>query len=370
MKLKKIAAVLTTAALLLVGFAGCGGSSPSESTGEESAATNEEADAGEGAATISVGLVTDVGGVNDQSFNQSAWEGLQRFGGDTGSIVNYVESKDESGYAPNIETFIDQGTDLIWGVGFMLGDAFAQAGNDNPEQQFAIVDYAYAPEDVPNNNVTGVVFATEECSFLVGYVAGKMSETGKVGHINGIASGTMETFAVGYYAGVLTANPDAQIMGQYSGSFSDPAAGKNIANQYYADGADIIFSAAGATGNGAIEAAKEQGKWAIGVDMDQNYIAPDNVLTSALKRVDNALYDVSTQMLDGSFVGGTTQVYNLKNDGVGYATTGDHIPAEILAEVEAIKADIIAGNLKVPATAAELEAQFPGKYNLPPVEEQ
>jgi basic membrane protein A len=180
----------------------------------------------------------------------------------------------------------------------------------------------------------------------------------------------METFAVGYYAGVLTANPDAQIMGQYSDSFSDPAAGKNIANQYYADGADIIFSAAGATGNGAIEAAKEQGKWAIGVDMDQNYIAPENVLTSALKRVDNALYDVSTKMLNGTFEGGITEYYSLKNDGVGYATTGDHIPADILAEVETIKSDIIAGSLKVPATAAEIEAQFPGKYNLPPVEGQ
>ncbi|MDR2133280.1 MAG: BMP family ABC transporter substrate-binding protein [Clostridiales Family XIII bacterium] len=370
MKFKKILAVLMTAGLLLTSFAACGGgASNSSGEGEGEASTEAEAEA-EVAETISVGLVTDVGGVNDQSFNQSAWEGLQRFRADTGSKVSYIESKDESGYAPNIETFIDQGTNLIWGVGFMLGDAFAQAGLDNPDQQFALVDYAYAPEDIPNKNVTGVVFATEECSFLVGYVAGKMSETGKVGHINGIASSTMETFAVGYYAGVLTANPDVQIMGQYSNSFSDPAAGKNIANQYYADGVDIIFSAAGATGNGAIEAAKEQGKWAIGVDMDQNYIAPDNVLTSALKRVDNALYDVSTKMLNGTFEGGGTEMYNLKNDGVGYATTGDHIPADILAEVEAVKNDIIAGNLKVPATAAELEAQFPGKYDMPPVEEQ
>ena len=257
MRFRKIMAVLMTAGLLLTAFAGCGGGSTSEGEGETGdAKTNAESDAEDGAKTISVGLVTDVGGVNDQSFNQSAWEGMQRFCADTGSNVSYIESKDESGYAPNIETFVDQGSDLIYGVGFMLGDAFAQAGKDNPDQQFAIVDYAYTPEDVPNNNVTGIVFATEECSFLVGYIAGKMSETGKVGHINGIASGTMETFAVGYYAGVLTANPDAKIMGQYSGSFSDPAAGKNIANQYYADGADIIFSAAGATGNGAIEAAK------------------------------------------------------------------------------------------------------------------
>jgi basic membrane protein A len=156
-------------------------------------------------------------------------------------------------------------------------------------------------------------------------------------------------------------------MGQYSGSFGDPAAGKAIANQYYADGADIIYQAAGGTGAGVIEAARELGKWAIGVDMDQNYIAPDNVLTSALKRVDNAIYDISDMMRKGTLQGGSTLLYNLKNNGVGYATTGNHIPPEVITEVEAIKAKIIAGQVKVPANAAELNAQFPGKYNMPAV---
>ena len=343
---------LLTAALLAAGlaFAGGGGQQAKSSGG------------------FKVGFVTDVGGVNDQSFNQSAWEGLQRFGKEAGADVSYIESRDESNYAPNIDTFADQNCDLIWGVGFMLGDAFAQAGKDYPKHQFAIVDYAYSPDQVPNKNVTGVVFAAEQCSFLVGYIAGKMTKTGKVGHINGIASPTMESFAVGYYAGVLTANPNVQIMGQYSGSFGDPAAGKNIANQYFADGADIIYSAAGATGNGAIEAAREQNKWAIGVDMDQNYIAPNNVLTSALKRVDNALYDVSDMARKGTLQGGSTLLYDLKNNGVGYATTGNHIPKNVIDEVEAIKAKIIAGQQKVPASAKELAAMFPGKYNMPAVE--
>jgi basic membrane protein A len=317
---------------------------------------------------IKVGLVTDVGGVNDQSFNQSAWEGLQRFGKDTGANVSYIESRDESSYAPNIDTFADQNCSLIWGVGFMLGDSFAQAGKDYPGQQFAIIDYAYSPDQVPNKNVTGVVFAAEECSFLVGYIAGKVKKTNKVGHVNGIASPTMESFAVGYYAGVLTANPNIQIMGQYSGSFGDPAAGKNIARQYFADGADIIYHAAGGTGAGVIEAAKELNKWAIGVDMDQNYIAPDNVLTSALKRVDNAIYDVSDMVRKGTLQGGSTLLYNLKNNGVGYATTGNHIPSAVITEVENIKAKIISGQLKVPASAGELQAMFPGKYNMPAVE--
>jgi basic membrane protein A len=324
-----------------------------------------EAGAQSSAQPVKIGLVTDVGGVNDQSFNQSAWVGLQRFRDDTGLEVRYIESRDESNYAPHFETFVDDNYSLIWGVGFMLGDALAQAGRDYPNNQFAIVDISYSPDQVPNNNVVGVVFAAEECSFLVGFIAGKVSKTGKVGHVNGIASPTMESLAVGYYAGVLAANPDAQIMGQYSGSFGDPAAGKAIANQYFADGADIIYAAAGGTGAGVIEAAREQNKWAIGVDMDQNYIAPNNVLTSALKRVDNAVYDVSDMLRQGTLQGRSTLLYDLKNNGVGYAITGNHIPQDVIAEVEAVKAKIVSGELKVPATAAEINAQFPGKYNLP-----
>jgi basic membrane protein A len=292
---------------------------------------------------------------------------LQRLRTETGVTVSYIESLDESNYAPNIDTFVDQHCDLIWGVGFMLGDAFAQAGKDYPNQQFAIIDYAYDASQVPHKNLTGVVFAAQECSFLVGYIAGKVSKTGKIGHVNGISSPTMESFAVGYYAGALTANPNIEIMGQYAGSFGDPAAGKNIANQFYAAGADIIYHAAGGTGAGVIEAAREQGKWVIGVDMDQNHIAPNNVLTSALKRVDNALYDVSDSIRTGSFVGGGTLLYNLKNNGVGYATTGNHIPADVIGEVEAIKGKIISGEQQIPATASELNALFPGKYNLPAV---
>ncbi|MDR0569538.1 MAG: BMP family ABC transporter substrate-binding protein [Spirochaetaceae bacterium] len=332
---------------------------------------NTGASAGPGGASapaFKVGLVTDVGGVNDQSFNQSAWMGLQRFRDSVGAQASYIEAKDESTYAPNIDTFVDGKNNLIWGVGFMLGDALQQAGKDYPNQQFAIIDYAYSPEQVPNKNVTGVLFAAEECSFLVGYIAGKITKTGKVGHINGVASPNMENFAVGYYAGVLVANPEVHIMGQYAGSFADPAAGKAIANQYYADGADIIYAAAGATGFGAIEAAKEQNKWVIGVDMDQNYIAPNNVLTSALKRVDIAIYDVSDMARQGNLQGGSTLFYDLKNNGVGYATTGNHIPQEIIEQVEAIKAKIISGEQKVPATAAEINAMFPGKYDMASVE--
>lgn len=350
MHIKKTLAIVMAACLLLVSFAGCVSQTPSP------------------AAKTTIGLITDVGGVNDQSFNQSAWEGLKKLDADLGTDSTYIESKTETDYHANIETFVDQKRDLIWGIGFMLGDAIAEAGKNNPDNQFAIIDYAYSDDQVPNKNVTGVVFKAEQCSFLVGYIAGKMTETGKVGHINGMPSPTMESFAVGYYAGVRYANPDCVIMGQYAGDFNDVPKGKAIANQYYADGCDIIYSACGNTGNGAIEAAKEKGLWAIGVDKDQNYLAPENVLTSALKRVDVAVYDVSKKMSEGKLTGGETLVYSLENDGVGYSTTGNFIPQTIIDEVEALKKDIKDGKLTVPASYAELEAMFPGIYDMPPAE--
>jgi basic membrane protein A len=359
MKGKKLLAFTIVIVLALGVLAGCSGNNGSANKTTTPAAADKS--------KVSIGLVTDVGGVNDQSFNQSAWSGLKKFGQDTGADVNYIESKDASNYKPNIETFLSQNRGLIWGVGFMMGDTVQAEAKANPNTQFAIIDYAYDPKDVPNNNITGCVFAAQESSFLVGYIAGKMTKTNIVGHINGVISTTMENFAVGFYAGVLTANPKCKILGQYSNSFSDPAAGKNIANQYYAQGADIIYSAAGATGNGAIEAAKEQNKWAIGVDQDQNYLAPKNVLTSAMKRVDTAVYNVSKMYADGTLKGGQTLTYDLANNGVGYTTTGNFIPKNVINEVEAIKAKIISGEIKVPSTAAEINKEFPHKYNMPAV---
>jgi len=311
-------------------------------------------------------LITDVGGVNDQSFNQSAWRGLSWLSNDTGATASYLESKAQPDYSAHIKTAVDTNPKLIWVTGYMMGGAIKQAGIDYPKQQFAIVDYTYNADEIPNKNVTGVIFAAEECSYLVGYIAGRMTKTGIVGHVNGIGAPIMQSFAVGFYAGVWKARPDAEILGEYSGSFGDPAKGMAIANRYYAAGADIIYAAAGGTGAGVIEAAKERDKWAIGVDIDQNYLAPDNILTSALKRVDNAVYDISAQALAGNLGGGGTKIYNLKNEGVDYATTGNHIPAKIIKEVDAIRADIIAGKIKVPSTVAEINALYPGRYNLPP----
>ncbi len=301
------------------------------------------------AASLRIAMVTDVGGVNDQSFNQSAWEGLKRAEKDFNIQVAYKESKQDADYGPNMETLTDAGYDLIWGIGFLMGDAIKETAEINPDQKYAIIDFSYGPETP--KNVACAVFQEEEPSFLVGYIAGKMTKTNKVGFVGGIKFPLIEKFEYGYMAGVKLANPDAEVLRQYAESFTDAAKGKAITNNMYQQGADIVFHASGGVGDGVIEAAKEKGKWAIGVDKDQNFLAPDNVLTSAMKRVDNAIYDIGKRLMEGQFAGGDTVVYNLKNDGVGIAPTSDkHVPADILTEVDGLIGKIKAGEIVVPAT--------------------
>ena len=310
------------------------------------------------AGELSVGMITDVGGVNDQSFNQSAWEGLQRAEKELGVKVSYIESRQDADYGPNLETMLDAGTDLIWGIGFKMADAALEAANNNPDQKYAVIDFAW--DDTPKNLI-GVVFKAEEASFLVGYIAAKMTTTGKVGFIGGMSFPVIWGFEYGFRAGVLYGNKDVEILSQYAESFTDAAKGKSIANSMYQQGADIVFHAAGGVGDGLIEAAKEQGKWAIGVDRDQNYLAPDNVLTSAMKRVDNAMFNISKELTEGVWKGGQTVSYGLAEGGVDIAPTSSmHVPADLLAEVEAVKARIISGEIVVPyskETFAEFEAK-------------
>uniref|UniRef100_UPI00260D5D2E BMP family ABC transporter substrate-binding protein n=1 Tax=Oceanispirochaeta sp. TaxID=2035350 RepID=UPI00260D5D2E len=302
----------------------------------------------------SVTMVTDVGGVNDQSFNQSAWEGLQRAGNELNLDVSYKESKQNADYMPNMESALDDGNDLIWGIGFMMADAIMEAAQNNPDQKYAIIDSAF--EDSPPNLV-GVVFQAAQGSYLVGYIAGRMTETQRVGFIGGIKFFLIEEFEYGFKAGVKQAGADIEVISQYAESFTDAAKGKSIANSMYQQGADIIFHAAGGVGNGLIEAAKEQGKWAIGVDRDQNDLAPDNVLTSAMKRVDNGIFNLSKDLAEGNFPGGTTVAYGLAEGGVGIApSSSKHVPADILADVEKLEKMIIAGEFVVPNTADSYEA--------------
>jgi len=324
--------ILSVALLLVIALVSC---QPQQQTVQVSATPQ-----------LAMAMVTDVGGVNDQSFNQSAWEGHLRARNELGLRVSYLESNQAADYRRNIATLIDANNDLIWGIGFLMGDVILEEAQANPTQKFAIIDYAY--ENTPSNLV-GVVFREQEPSFLVGYIAGKMTQSNKIGFIGGIRFALIEKFEFGFRAGVALANPNAEVFVQYAESFTDAAAGKAIANQFYQQGADIVFHAAGGVGDGVIEAAREQGRWAIGVDRDQNDLAPDNVLTSAMKRVDNAIFNVGRALSEGRFPGGTTVEYGLAEGGVGIAPSSNkHVPANILSEVANLERQIISGQLRVP----------------------
>ena len=289
---------------------------------------------------VKVGVITDVGGVNDGSFNQSAWEGLTRANEELGITTNYLESHTDSDYIPNLETFIDEEYDLIICIGYQLADAMREEAEANPDQKFAIVDDATCAD---LDNVTCLMFEQAQASYLVGYVAGLTTKSNTIGFVLGMSTGVMNQFGYGYCAGALDANPDVKILQNNANSFGDTAAGKTAANNMIADGADVIFHAAGATGLGAIDACKEAGIWAIGVDSDQSPLAPETILTSALKRVDNACYDATKKTILGTLEGGV-ETYDLAAGGVDIAPTTDNLSKDVLEKIEDAKKDIIAGS--------------------------
>ena len=305
------------------------------------------------------GLVTDVGGVNDGSFNQSAWEGLQRAAEEFGIEANYLESSTDADYTPNIETFIDEEYDLIISVGYMLADATKAAAEANPDCKFAIIDDA----SIDLDNVTCLMFRQEQGSYLVGYVAGLMTESNNIGFVIGMANDTMNQFGYGYCAGALDANPDITIQQFNVNSFADSATGKTNANTAITNGADIIFHAAGATGLGVIEACQEAGIKAIGVDSDQSSIAPDTIITSAMKRVDISVYDSVVALMDGTLEGGV-KTYDLAAGGVDIAPTQDLLPEEVIKAVDEVKEKIISGEITVPSNKEEFEAAHGDAYEL------
>lgn len=308
-------------------------------------------------ASLKVGMVTDVGGVNDQSFNQSAWEGLQKAKKELGIKASYQESKQDADYPTNLETLLDAKNDMIWGIGFKMADAILYQAKMNPNQKYGIIDYSYGNKTP--KNVVGVMFKAEEPSFLAGYVAAKMSKTGVIGFVGGMSVPIIHSFQYGFKAGAKHANPKITILEQYAESFTDAAKGKAIANQMYAKKADVVFHAAGAVGDGVIEASKEQNKMAVGVDRDQNYLAPKNVITSSMKRVDNAIYNVVKDLKANKFLGGTTIEYGLKDGGVALApTTSKIVPANIMKEVDELQKQIISGQIKVPATLKDYSAKY------------
>ena len=327
------------------------------SSEEETEAETEEDIDGTG---FKIGMVTDVGGVNDGSFNQSAWEGLQRAGEAFGCEVKYIESKGDADYVPNIESFLDEDYDLIVCVGYMMADAVRDAAELYPDQKFAIIDDA---SNADLDNVTCMMFEQEQASYLVGLAAGYTTESNIVGFVTGAANETMNSFGYGYCAGVLDANPDATIHQYNANNFGDASGGKTAVNTMVTKGADVVFHAAGGTGIGVIDGCKENKIWAIGVDSDQSPLAPETILTSALKRVDNACYDATKKTILGTLEGGV-ETYDLAAGGVDIAPTKDNLSKDVLEKIEKAKKDIIAGDLVVPKNQEEFEEKYGDVYEL------
>jgi basic membrane protein A len=304
-----------------------------------------------------VGMVSDVGGIDDKSFNENTWKGLQDAADQLGVEATFLESQAQADYENNITEFAEQGYDMIITVGFLLGDATAKMAEQYPDIKFAIVDYAY---DLPIPNVQGIVFSTDEAAFCVGYLAAAMADLAdpadpKVGHVSGMEIPTVTIFNVGYESGIKYYNEkygkDVQFLGVYVGDFEAPDQGKVQGNSLIDEGVDVICGVGGKTGNGGLTAAKERGKLGVGVDVDQYFTLPneqDILVTSTIKRLDNAVFGVIEAAVEDNFGGGTNYVGTLTNEGVGWAPFHDleaQVPDNIKADLEQIKADIIAGKI-------------------------
>lgn len=349
-------------------IAACGGSDTVEETVEVVEEPAESLDSPATTAaptttagpTASIGMVYDIGGRGDLSFNDMAYAGLEKAIAELGVDAVDLEPNDGGENRPELLTLLaDQGKDLIIGVGFLFADAITEVATANPGTYFGIVDSAVEP-----GNVSGLLFAEEEGSYLVGVAAGLKTTTKKVGFIGGVEFPLIQKFEAGFVAGVLASCADCTVDVKYVtyppdfGGFTDAAKAKEIALAQYEEGADVIYHAAGGAGNGLFEAAKEVSEstgskvWAIGVDADQaktvsSELAP-YILTSMLKRVDVAVYETIKAVVDGTFAGGP-KVFDLSVDGVGYSTTGGYID-DIVNELESYKAKIISGEISVPAT--------------------
>ncbi len=349
----------TTAALagavFMIAGCGCGGTQAGTDNNSTSQLGNPSGGSGTGQKTgkaIKVGIVFDSGGRGDKSFNDSAWRGVEMAMKDFNiGKPNGVESKQAKDYETNLDTLASAGYDLVFAVGISQNKALETVAAKYPNVKFAIVD---AVVDKPN--VRSLTFTEQEGSFLAGYLAGLMTKSNKIGFVGGQQLDLIKKFQYGYQAGAKTANPDVEILpAKYTDSWDDIDKGKAAANVLFSSGADIVYSAAGRCGLGVINAAKDAGKYAIGVDSDQDDVAKGTVLTSMIKRVDNAVYNTIKDTVSDKFTPGQ-KIYSLKDNGVGLSemkNTKDKIGKDNLAKIDAISAKIKDGSIKVPATEAE-----------------
>ncbi|WP_077358204.1 BMP family lipoprotein [Virgibacillus halodenitrificans] len=344
-------------------LAACGSGSDKEEkeSGGDSGSSKEAANE-----DFSAAMVTDIGGVDDKSFNQSAWEGLQEWGKENGlekgNGFDYAQSNEKADYIPNLNRLIRDEYDLIFGIGFELKEDLQKVAKQYPDTHFALVD-----DTIEADNAVSITFKEHIGSFLVGVAAAQKTETNKLGFVGGVDSPLINKFESGFIAGAKSVNPDIEVEVEYAESFGDPAKGKIIASNMYNNGIDIIYHASGGTGNGVFNEAKdikqndpERKIWVIGVDRDQHeegQIGDHNVtLTSMVKRVDVAVKNVTEQAMNGEFPGGEKLEFGLEEDAINVATTNeDAMTKEIADSVNEWKEKILNGDVEVPQTHEELK---------------
>jgi basic membrane protein A len=357
---KKLYLVLSLILVATLALSAC--APKEEAAPAEEVAPAEEADPAEESAegeasTFKVAMLTDLGGLAGseevKGFSDLGWDALKQAESELGVEITLLEAKELADLEPNLIKMASEGYDVVVGVGFLFTDAMTAVAPQFPDTKFIIVDSV-----VDQPNVASLVFAEEQGSFLVGAIAAGMSQTGTIGFIGGMESALIEKFEAGYIAGARAINPDIVVLSGYTGSFTDVAAGKELSLTQYGQGADIIYAAAGSCGLGTIEAAKENGFYAIGVDTNQDGIAPGSVLTSMLKHVEVAVFNSIKGAYEGNFVPGIT-TYDLSVGGVGYSPmeyTKDAVPAELLTTVDGLAQRIINGEIVVPTTVEEANA--------------
>jgi len=317
------------------------------------------------AGPTTVGFVTDIGGIDDKSFNQGTWEGLKAYGKENGmkegKEFKFLQSTAEADYVPNLSTFADEGLNLVVATGFLFNKAVGEVATQYPKQKFLIIDSIVKDKGgklLPN--VANVVFAEHEGSFLVGVAAGLKAKADKksiVGFVGGMQFPLIQKFEAGFEQGVKAVFPTCKVVVDYSGDFANPGKGQALAAKQYGEGAYVVFQAAGATGNGVIKEAKERSqrgdlRWVIGVDKDQFddglYASGKSaVLTSMVKRAGMAAHDVALMTRGGKFPGGQVLTFALKNKGVGIPANNPNLSSDILKRIATYEAQIASGKLKV-----------------------
>jgi basic membrane protein A len=323
------------AVAVVVAAAGCGSSGSSGSGGSSSSGS---------APQITIGLVTDIGGLNDRSFNHLAFMGLQNAEKQLGIKGDVLQSSSSADYIPNLQTAAAHGDKLVIAVGFLMESAVEKAAKAFPNTDFAIID---SGPTKPIPNLKSLLFHEQDGGYMAGYLAGLVTKTNVVSTVGGQKIPPVDHYIAGFQAGAKAANPGVKTLNAYSQSFTNQAACKELALNQISQHSDVVFQVAGGCGLGALSAAKEKNVWGVGVDADQSYLGT-YILTSAVKKVDVAVFDTVKEIKAGTFKGGTTDFFTAQNGGAGIGKISPKVPKADIAKLTAIEKKVESGQITPP----------------------